>query len=157
MQTLLSTDTAGATVPLWLAIEGSYAALLQSLSPVQSAWARAHGYAAERHRLLLLPNADGSIAGVLWGLGAMPGPDELSLWDAAPLPERLPAGSFRVATALAPSTATQFALGWLLGSYRLSRCRGTAPKPSAANALIAPPGADVAYAQAAAQAMGLAR
>ncbi|MGC2461677.1 MAG: leucyl aminopeptidase family protein [Steroidobacteraceae bacterium] len=157
MQTLLFSDTAGSSAPLWLATDSNYVALLQSLPPVQGAWAHAQGYAAERHRLLLLPAVDGGIAGALWGLGALGGPDELSLWDAAPLPERLPAGSYRVATALAPPAATQFALGWLLGSYRLSRYRGTAPKPPAANALIAPPGADVAYAQAAAQAMGFAR
>ncbi len=157
MQTLFFSDTAGSSAPLWLATDSNYVALLQSLPPVQGAWAHAQGYAAERHRLLLLPAVDGGIAGALWGLGALGGPDELSLWDAAPLPERLPAGSYRVATALAPPAATQFALGWLLGSYRLSRYRGTAPKPPAANALIAPPGADVAYAQAAAQAMGFAR
>jgi leucyl aminopeptidase len=157
MQTLLSSDTPGSSVPLWLATDSSSAALLQSLPAVQSAWARAQGYGAERHRLLLLPERDGSLAGALWGLGALPAADELSLWDAAPLPERLPAGSYHLASALAPSAATQFALGWLLGSYRLNRYRGTPPKAAAANALIAPPGADVSYAQAAAQAMGFAR
>jgi leucyl aminopeptidase len=157
MQTLLSSDDAGASVPLWLATDGSIAALLQSLPPSQALWARAQGYAAERHRLLLLPAGDGSIAGVLYGLGALAGPEELSLWDAAPLPERLPVGNYRLVSALAPSAATQFALGWLLGSYRLSRYRGTPPKPATANALIAPAGADVAYANAAAQAMGFAR
>jgi leucyl aminopeptidase len=157
MQTLLHSETAGPAVPLWLVTDGSYAALLPSLPVLQAAWARAQGYAAERQRLLSLPGSDGSIAGVLWGLGALPAADELSLWDAAALPERLPPGNYQVATALAPSAATQFALGWLLGSYRLSRYRGTAPKPATANALIAPPGADVHYAQATAQAMGFAR
>ncbi|HXL97835.1 MAG TPA: leucyl aminopeptidase family protein [Steroidobacteraceae bacterium] len=157
MQTLLSSHSAIASVPLWLVTDSGIAALLQSLPPSQSAWARAQGYAAERHRLLLLPAGDGGLAGALWGLGALPGSDELSLWDAAPLPERLPAGNFRMATALAPFAATQFALGWLLGSYRLSRYRGTPPKPAAVNALIAPPGADVTYAQATAQALGFAR
>jgi leucyl aminopeptidase len=157
MQTLLHADTAGSSIPLWLATDGNYVALLQGLPRVQGAWAQAQGYAAERHRLLLLPAGDGSIGGALWGLGALGAPDELALWDAAPLPERLPAGQYRIATALSAPAATQFALGWLLGSYRLSRYRGTAPKPPAANALIAPPGGDVAYAQAAAQAVGLAR
>jgi leucyl aminopeptidase len=157
MQTLLPSDSAVASIPLWLATECGLGALLQSLPPSQGAWARAQGYAAERHRLLLLPAGDGSIAGVLYGLGSLAGPEELSLWDAAPLPERLPAGSYRIASALTTPVATQFALGWLLGSYRLGRYRGTAPKPPAANALIAPLDADVVYAQAAAQAMGFAR
>jgi leucyl aminopeptidase len=157
MQTLLPSDSPVTSTPLWLVCDASCAALLRSLPPAHGAWARAQGYAAERHRLLLLPATDGGIAGALWGLGALPAVDELALWDAAPLPERLPAGNFRVAGALPPFAATQFALGWLLGSYRLSRYRGTQPKPATANALIAPAGADVAYADATAQAMGFAR
>jgi leucyl aminopeptidase len=157
MQPLLSSDSDVAAIPLWLVTDAGSAALLQSLPPSQAAWARAQGYAGERHRLLLLPAGDGGIAGALWGLGALAGADELSLWDAAALPERLPAGNFRIAGVLAAAAATQFALGWLLGGYRLSRYRGTASKPATANALIAPPGADLSYAQASAQAMGLAR
>jgi leucyl aminopeptidase len=157
MQTLLRGETAGSSVPLWLLTDASYAALLPSLPAHQGAWARAQGYAAERQRLLLLPADNGSIAGALWGLGPLSDPDELSLWDAAALPERLPAGNYRLASALSPAPATQFALGWLLGSYRLSRYRGTAPKPATANALVAPPGADVCYAEATAQAMAFGR
>ena len=63
MQTLLFSDTAGSSAPLWLATDSNYVALLQSLPPVQGAWAHAQGYAAERHRLLLLPAVDGGIAG----------------------------------------------------------------------------------------------
>ena len=157
MQTLLSSQTSGASVPIWLVTDDALAARLESLPPLQSAWVRAQDFAAERHRLLLLPAADGAIAGVLWGLGTLPQADQLSLWDAAPLPDRLPAGSYRLESELAAPAATQFALGWLLGSYRLNRYRGTPPKPAAANALIAPQRADVAYAQAAAQAMASAR
>jgi leucyl aminopeptidase len=157
MQTLLPSDSAVAAIPLWLVTDAGFAALLRSLPPSQAAWARAQGYAGERHRLLLLPAGDGGIAGALWGLGALAGTDELSLWDAAALPERLPAGNFRIAGVLAAAAATQFTLGWLLGGYRLSRYRGTPSKPATANALIVPPGADLSYAQASAQAMGLAR
>jgi leucyl aminopeptidase len=157
MQTLLSTDLMGQGVPLWLANDSGYAALLQSLPPAQAAWARAQGYTAERHKLLLLPHPEGSVAGAIWGFGSLRDLNELSLWDAAPLPDRLPAGNYRVATALSPHAATQLALGWLLGTYRFSRFRGTAPKPPTANALIEPAGADVRYAQATAQAMAAAR
>ena len=157
MQTLLPSDSAVASVPLRLVTDAALATVLRSLPPAQGAWVRAQSYAAERHRLLLLPDADGGIAGALWGLGGLAAHDDLSLWDAAALAERLPAGNFRVEPPLAPAAATQFALGWLLGSYRLSRYRGTPPKPPIANALIAPHGADVAYAQAAAQALGAAR
>ena len=88
MQTLLSSQTSGASVPIWLVTDDALAARLESLPPLQSAWVRAQDFAAERHRLLLLPAADGAIAGVLWGLGTLPQADQLSLWDAAPLPDR---------------------------------------------------------------------
>ncbi len=156
MQTLV-TAPAGAGIPLWLATEGNYAALLQSLTPMQAAWAQAQGFAAERYRLQLLPDGDGALAGAVLGLGGNKAVDELSLWDAAPLSERLPAATYRLATPVSAHAATQFALGWLLGSYRLTRFRSAPGKPPVANALIAPAGADVHYAHAAAQAMGWAR
>jgi leucyl aminopeptidase len=157
MQTLLHSDTSGASTPLWLVTDSNCAALLQALPATQCAWAQAQGFVAERHRLLLLPGGDGGVAGALWGLGALGVADDLALWDAAPLAERLPAGHYRLATPIAPRAATQFALGWLLGSYRLARYRAAPVRPPPANALIAPAGADVAYAEAAAQAMGFGR
>lgn len=156
MQTLV-TAPQGEGIPLWLASDASLATLLQSLTPMQAAWAKAHGFASERHRLQLLPDGQGALAGAVLGLGPSKSIDELSLWDAAPLPERLPAGSYRLATPLSAHAATQFALGWLLGSYRLTRYRSVPVKPPAANSLIAPEGADGRYAHAAAQAMGWAR
>ena len=123
----------------------------------QVSWARAQGYLAERHKLLLLPAADGSLAGAVWGLGGTREPNELSLWDAAPLPDRLPAGNFRVATPLDANAATQFALGWLLGTYRFTRHRAQAPKTPTVNGLIAPAAADLNFAHSAAQAMAMGR
>jgi leucyl aminopeptidase len=156
MQTLV-TAPVGAGIPLWLATDGSYAELLQSLPPTQAAWAQAQGFACERHRLQLLPDPTGAVAGVVLGLGPLPHVDELSLWDAAPLSERLPAGTYRLATPLSAHAATQFVLGWLLGSYRLTRYRSAAPKPRDRQCPDCPAGADLRYAHAAAQAMGWAR
>jgi leucyl aminopeptidase len=146
----------GDGIPLWLATDASYAALLQSLTPMHAAWTKAQGFSAERHRLHLLPDAEGALVGAVVGLGAK-SVDDLSLWDAAPLSERLPAARYRLATPLSAHAATQFALGWLLGSYRLTRYRSAPAVPPVDNSLIAPEGADVRYAHAAAQAMGWAR
>jgi leucyl aminopeptidase len=160
MQTLVTSthgEQEAAAVPLWLATERDYAALLASLPTAASAWARAQGFAAERHRALALPSAEGGLGGALLGLGTLPTADDLCLWDAALLPERLPPATFRLATPLDAPAATQFALGWLLGTYRLNRYRGTLVKAPTVNALVAPAGADLRYAQAAAQAMGWAR
>ncbi|HEX4025161.1 MAG TPA: leucyl aminopeptidase family protein [Steroidobacteraceae bacterium] len=148
---------AAAATELWLATEDGYPELLATLPPAAARWAQAQGYAAQRHRLLLLPAGDGGIAAATWGLGSLPHPDQLSPWDAAPLPERLPAGgTYRLATALGAGAATQFALGWLLGGYRFAHPRSTGAA-KAGSVLIAPALADQRYAQAAAQAMGLAR
>jgi leucyl aminopeptidase len=156
MQSFL-TALDGSGVPIWLATDSGWAALLQSLPPPQGQWAQAQGFAAERHRLQTLPDSAGAIAGVLLGLGPAASADECSLWDAALLAERLPAGTYRLAMPLCAAAATQFALGWLLGSYRLTRYRGTAPKAAPAQGLIGPDGADLRYAQVTAQAMSWAR
>jgi leucyl aminopeptidase len=156
MQTLL-TGADGTGIPLRLVTDAKCAQVLEALPAAQSAWARAQGFAAERHRLLLLPDAAGGIAGALLGLGSARSADEVSVWDAGPLSERLPAGTYRLATEVSAHAATQFALGWELGSYRLTRYRSAPPKSPPVTALIAPPGADHRYAQAAARAMGWSR
>ena len=160
MQTLVSSPTTeqeAAALPLWLATEQDYEGLLATLPPGAATWARAQAFAGERQRTLAVPAPDGSTGGALLGLGALGASDQLCLWDAAALPERLPAGTYRLATPLAAPAATQFALGWLLGTYRLTGYRGTSARAPTANALIAPPGADLRYAHATAQAIGFAR
>ena len=161
MQTLISAAAGSgeSATELWLATEADYPQLLATLPASAARWAQAHGYAAQRHRLQLLPASDGAIAGAIWGLGAAPNPDQLSPWDAAPLPERLPAGTYRLANALEAGAATQFALGWLLGSYRFDRDRsaGASTQLPRLAQLAVPALADLPYAEAAAQAMGLAR
>ena len=104
---------------------------------------------------LALPAQAGEVAGALLGLGSLPRVDDLNLWHAAGLSDRLPGGHYRLATALTPAAATQFALGWLIGSYRLTRYRNAGQAPRAA--LQAPPGADIEYVRAAAEATTLAR
>ncbi|HLK71450.1 MAG TPA: hypothetical protein VKT19_05810, partial [Steroidobacteraceae bacterium] len=112
-----------APAALWLVSESSWNAVRASLPTTHARWAESQGFTGQRHRLLTLPTADGSLAGALWGLGEEIDPDELGPWDAAPLPERLPLGCYRLMGALKPRTATQFCLGWLLGAYRFDRLR----------------------------------
>ena len=126
MQSFLTGPEDGG-VPIWLATESACAGLLQSLPPPQAAWAQA---LADYDALVrLLPDSAGAIAGVLLGLGAVASVQDCSLWEAALLAERLPAATYRLATPLSAPMATQFALGWLLGSYRLTRYRSAAPLP----------------------------
>ena len=142
--------------PLWVVTEGELQGWLASQSIPVIAWVRAHGFQAERHRVLSLPSPEGGIGGAVVGLGALEGAQELTLWHAAGLSERLPAQSWHLATPLPARAATRFLLGWLIGAYRMSRYRLDGPQPPRA-ALVPPPGADLGYADAASRATALAR
>jgi len=148
-------------LPLWLVVEGQLACWLESQPTAIAAWAREHKFAAERHRLLVLPATDGRIAGALVGLGSLASPDELTPWHAAGLPECLPPGPWQLAAPLATLAATRFALGWLHGSYRQARYRrytGSGAVSVAAPAeLVVPQGIDVAAVRSAARASAMAR
>jgi leucyl aminopeptidase len=151
---ILPASAAGA-LPLWLVPESAVDAWLAQQPSTTTQWVRANQFAGERHRVLVLPGADGNARGALVGLGSPGDTDLLNLWHTAPLAERLPAAAWRIVTPLTARAATQAALGWLTGAYRFLRYRNA---PPAGHAMLeAPAGADVAYASAAAQAMALAR
>ena len=152
---LLSTDPA-ASRPLWVLTEGELQSWLASQPAAVDAWVRAHGFQAERHRVLSLPSAEGGIGGAVAGLGELASAADLTLWHAAGLPDRLPAQSWRLATPLPAPVATRFLLGWLMGGYRMSRYRLDGLEPPRA-VLVPPTGADIAYADAVARATALAR
>jgi len=141
--------------PLWLVTEAELPAWLEAQPAAVANWLRAQGFQAERHRVVALPAADGTVAGAVLGLGCLRNASELTLWHAAGLPERLPAGPWRLVTPLAPPAATQFLLGYLTGGYRMHRYRTTPPAPRVT--LAVPAGADLVYARAAACAGALAR
>jgi leucyl aminopeptidase len=151
---LLTGEAAGAR-PLWLLTETMLAPWLAQQPASVGNWLHANNFQAERQRLLVLPAAAGEVGGAVLGLGSLRDVDELNLWHAAGLSDRLPGGPYRLATALQPAAATQFALGWLIGSYRITRYRSAGQVLRAA--LIAPEGTDLAYVRAAAEATALAR
>ena len=83
------TDASGAPdalpLPLWLVTENRLAAWLEAQPAGVAAWARQHQFAAERHRVLALPGADGRIAAAVLGLGPLASVDDLTPWHAAGL------------------------------------------------------------------------
>ena len=151
---LISAATSGSQ-PLWLLPEAAVEGWLADRPVAVAQWVRANQFAGERHRVLMLPGSDGRAEGALVGLGNLNDLKAVNLWHAAPLAERLPPGHWRVATPLPGEAATQFALGWLTGAYRFSRYR-SAPT-TGHSMLVAPQGADIGYARAAAGAMARAR
>ncbi len=143
------------SLPLWLLTEATLPHWLASQPAGIAAWVRAHGFQAEKHRVLALPGPDGAIAGALVGLGPLRDVADLTLWHAAGLTERLPPQAYHLASPLPAEAATRFVLGWLIGAYRFSRYR---TPTTAARALLVPPAeADLAYAQVAAAATAFAR
>jgi len=152
-----SDDTAGpASRPLWLVTEAGLQPWLDSQPEAIAAWVRANAFQAERARVLAIPGTEGAIAGALLGLGPLERIEDIKLWHAAGLSERLPPQRYHLAATLPPQAATQFALGWLVGAYRLSRYRASAT-PAHRATLVPPTGADLPYVEAAASASTLAR
>ena len=149
---LLGSENSSAAVPLWLVTESQLPEFLLQLEAPAAAWLRGHGFQAERARVMTIPGGPLSIGAAVVGLGALTDTAQVCLWDAAACAERLPAGHYALASALPEAAATQFALGWLLGSYRFNTYRSQ-PKAPCAVHLVRPERADVAYAEAAATAI----
>ena len=154
--TLLDSSESQGATPLWLVAEPQLAHWREQLAGPGAAWSARLGFQAERGRVLAIPGALGEIAGAAVGLGPIADAAQCSVWDGAACAERLPPGKYALATPLPAAVATQFALGWLLGGYRFGRFRSQ-PKPANGARLVAPPGSDLRYAAAAAEAMTGAR
>jgi leucyl aminopeptidase len=151
----ISLPAAKGALPLWLVTDGTLQGWLAEQSPEVANWVRANGFLAEKQRVLMLPGASGNPAGAVVGLGPLPSVNDLKLWHAAGLTDRLAPATYRLATSLSGPAATQFTLGWLVGAYRFTRYRAA---PTAGRAsLVAPARADITYAEAAASATSLAR
>ncbi len=121
----------------------------RGLTAEASAWARAAGFRAEAGNVLLLPNADGSLAGALFGLGADPSEQP---FIGGKLARALPAGTWRLETTSAP--ADRLALGFALGSYSFDSYKVA---KSSDIYLSLPPGVDLAALERTAAAVYLAR
>ncbi len=151
---LESGSEASTALPIWLLAERDVASWRRAQSEATQAWVASNDFRGERHRVLALPRADGGVAGVIAGLGAMPSSagtslDGLSPWWIAGLPDRLPAGRYRFLDAssgeLAAGAADAALLGWLLGSARAANLRGqspTAPEKTARPRLLPPVACD---------------
>jgi leucyl aminopeptidase len=113
-------------VPLWLLPDHAIEAWLAELPAGAAAWARSHEFRGERGKVLVLPSSDGGVLGAALGLGALPSLAALSSWHVAGLPERLPAGRYRLANALSADVERLVVTGWLHGAYRFARYRAPA-------------------------------
>ncbi|GJD45203.1 cytosol aminopeptidase [Methylobacterium cerastii] len=147
---LLPAGTPG--IPVTLVAKAGWPATEAGLEASQRTYAAATGFTAKAGQLALLPAADGSLARVLFGLGATDeaGHDRLS---AGKLPGLLPPGAYALAQ-VAGDAAAKAALAWLLGAYRFSRYRSAGPEQPR---LVAPDGVDAGEVGRIAAAVALGR
>lgn len=149
LATLLAVDGPD-TVALTPVTKATLADWLAAQSPATASWVKAVGFTGEAGSTVFLPGPDGAVARVLAGVSAVD-----DLWAFAGLPASLPAGSYKIDTALDARAATRAALGWALGSYRFSRYRKPPEKGFAA--LVWPAEADRGEVERAATATWLVR
>jgi leucyl aminopeptidase len=137
-----------ATIPVHAITEGELAAFLEVGPAFVIAFAALSEFKAKAGQVLVVPNAEGGLDRVLFGLGAA---GEAMGFRA--LPAKLPAGDYRIATAPAGLARDQIALAFALGSYKFDRYKargGERPRLVAA-------GVDVAEVRQVAHACALAR
>ncbi|MEA3152112.1 MAG: leucyl aminopeptidase [Gammaproteobacteria bacterium] len=148
----MTPDTA-VTIPLWLFYDDEVDAWRETRPPFLKTWLSGHHFKGEKHRVLLVPDAQGAVEMAIGGLGKRQG--TVSLWHGAGFTERLPSHRYHLAQEWSDGDATQLYLGFLYGAYRFERYRQ--PKPERAATLEPPSNADQAFATAAAESLALAR
>jgi leucyl aminopeptidase len=116
----LTPGSATRPVPVTFVTAATWRELRDRLDARSRAFADAAGFAPGAGRHLLLPAADGALAGVLFGLEDADDPSKDLLRPGA-LPALLPAGTYRFANA--PHDTRLAALAFALGSYRFARYR----------------------------------
>jgi leucyl aminopeptidase len=145
--------------PLWLLSEQEAqapdAARFGAEGAALVSWLRTNGFRGERHRVLAIPRADGTLHALVAGLGRSASRADLTHAVSLGWAERLPEGRYYLAETLPPAAATEIALGFALGRYRFERYRSTAN--AAKGALLAPAGADLTLVHRHARADAFAR
>jgi leucyl aminopeptidase len=145
-----------ATRPLLLVAEGDLEQWLASQDAATRAWLGALRFKAERHQVACLAGSDGSARAAVLGLGPLGSLAALEPWHLAGVVDRLPAGTWRIATPLPAEAATAAALGWAYGSYRFERYRSK-PRGAAPVVLVQPQLADMAHVRRMSAALAMAR
>jgi leucyl aminopeptidase len=149
-QLLVNSDDAQ-PAPIHCVTRENLEASLGGLGDQARAWAKAHGFAAQPGRTVVLPDASGGVAGVLFGLGDTNKPGDP--FAVGKLASELPEGTYAFAGD-GPADPRLAALGWLLESYRFDRYRSA---NGAAARLVTPPNVDRSEVLQVADAVALTR
>ncbi len=137
---LLPSSTGEAAVPIRFVEPSDGDDHLKGLSKVQQAYLEATGYRPKAGRVALLPDADGRLALVLFGLGAK-GDAERDRLLPGKLADALPAGTYRFETM--PDDPALAVLSFALGRYRFTAYRGDGGGKEGSDVrLVVPAGVD---------------
>jgi len=148
MSDVILASAAGPSIPVHALAEGDLPAALEAAPPFAKAFAGLSEFKAKAGQVLVIPNADGAMAGVWFGLGATP--DVMAFRTLA---AKLPAGTYRIERAPQGLAAEQIALAFALGSYRFDRYKTHGGE----HATLVAEGVDVAEVLQVAHACALAR
>jgi leucyl aminopeptidase len=142
---------ASPSVPIWFVDAETWDAVRDAIGASAARFAEACGFQPKAGRTQLLPDAQGGLAGVLFGL-ATKGARGRDPFAPGKLATTLPDGVYRFANA--PHEPELAALGFLLALYRFERYRAD---PSPRPRLVAPDGVDAARIERMAEAMAFGR
>jgi leucyl aminopeptidase len=137
-------------LPIHFVNKENWDATRADLATPAAAFAAACGFEPKPGRSLLLPDGNGALAGVLFGLESGDAPRDLLL--PGKLVAALPAGPYRFANQ--PHDARLAALAFLLASYRFARYRAADKEQPT---LVAPVGVDAGRLEAIAAATAFGR
>jgi leucyl aminopeptidase len=152
---LLPADASARSIPVWLARDPGWVAQA-GLTTAQKAWVDAQGLKGGARKHVLVPAADGSIAGVVLWLGEARAGDPVDRPELAigALPPVLPPGRYRLASPV--EDAELAAVAWGLGAYRFRRYKSGGNGEYIA-ALEIPPAVDSGRTRAIVEAVGMGR
>ena len=144
-------ETSTAAVPITFATKSTWEAISATLPATARQFAKANAFTAKPGQYLALPEADGTLAHVLFGLE-----DDSKEWRdlfrPGQLPGLLPTGIYRFANS--PHDTRLATLAFALGSYRFNRYRNN---DAPAARLVPPDGIDVQEITRMAEGAALAR
>jgi len=120
---MLSVFATSATnpIPLHAVMTNDLEAFLAARAAGEARWLKSVGFRAKENELVLVPDAKGSIAACVLGLGVGRDPLALALFS-----ERLPVGDYAIGDVPQQFGGKYTALAWALGTYSFDRYRGRA-------------------------------
>lgn len=105
-------------LPLYPVNSANYEQWLATLPGVQQKWLKASGFRASQGELCSLPDSNGELQAYAFGMA-----DQGWLYQLAPLPAKLAAGSYRLIADWEPEQRLQASLGWGLACYQFDLYR----------------------------------